>query len=532
MPAPEKVGYLAGFTALYKGFDSKEIIVRELALLGYQVPAMFLPVRKGDIVTGRMKYPPLVFAPQALASQGGFGYVYDRAKFEELRISSGLGAADLKQLDEIEEFWKENDTAFRTRNAYPDVLKKWLPSDNWTSEPGIAFPLYRMSGSQPDYEKLLKYGINGLKRLIAEKMTPNSNRESETVHFYLGLMGALDILSELCLHYAESTGDLLAGASGKEYDDLLALKEALQNIAEEPPSNFLEAVQLVHLYALISGSNNYGRMDDYLAPFFAKDMREGLIDEKKAIRMLSSLWRLINERKIIWDGRVIIGGRGRKHREDADKLAMLIMETTAQVSDVLPQLTLRCYKGMDDALFDKALKVLSTGNTYPMLYNDEVNIPAAMKIFGVDEQTAKDCIPFGCGEYVLYHRSYGTPSGVINLLKALEVTLHEGIDPMTGRKPGTPEAGAIALVSFRKLYKAWSINMEHYINSLALQEKFEYDFAAATAPFLFLSLLFDSCIDRGKPIFGGRHRISRRNVGNLREYEYCRQPPRNKKTCV
>ncbi len=244
-------------------------------------------------------------------------------------------------------------------------------------------------------------------------------------------------------------------------------------------------------------------MDDYLAPFYVKDLKEGLIDEDRAIKILSSFWKLINERKIIWDARVIIGGRGRKHREEADEMAKIILETTSRISDVLPQLTLRCFKGMDEALFNKALEVLGQGNPYPMLYNDDVNIPSAMKIFKVDEQTAKDCIPFGCGEYVLYHRSFGTPSGVVNLLKALEVTLHKGTDPMTGRKIGTDEASSAWPDSFEKLYKAWSKNLEQYIYFLAVQEKFEYDIAAKTAPFLFLSLLFDDCINRGKPVFDG-----------------------------
>ncbi len=57
--------------------------------------------------------------------------------------------------------------------------------------------------------------------------------------------------------------------------------------------------------------------------------------------------------------------------------------------------------------------------------------------------------------------------------------------------------------SFGKLYKAWSRTLQHYIGILARQEKFEYDFAAKTSPFLYLSLLYDSCIERGKPIFAG-----------------------------
>ncbi|HYW94604.1 MAG TPA: pyruvate formate lyase family protein, partial [Bacteroidales bacterium] len=342
-----------------------------------------------------------------------------------------------------------------------------------------------------------------LKKIVGDKLESVSGKDNQATRFYLGLTGALDHLSRLCLFYAERAGEMIDASTPANDGYLSDVRNALLNISEAAPSSFLEAVQLTHLYALISGSNNYGRMDDYLAPFYARDTRSGELDDEKTILILSSLWERINERKIIWDGRVIIGGRGRKHREDADELALLIMETTRRVQDVLPQLTLRCFEGMEQTLFDKALEVLGTGNTYPMLYNDDVNIPAAMKVFMVDEQTAKDCIPFGCGEYVIYHRSFGTPSGVVNLLKNLEVVLHKGIDPLTGRHAGTNQSQGSETGSFENLYKAWSRNLEHYIYLLALQEKFEYDFAGKTSPFLFLSLLFDSCIDKGKAIFDG-----------------------------
>ncbi len=203
----EKVGYLQGFTELYRGFSDSEAGARELAIIGYQVPAMFLPPVKGDRVTGRMKYPPLVFAPQAQAAHGGYGYVYDRDKFDALRHCPSLTPADHELLDRMEEFWESNDTAFRTRAAYPADLKTWLPSDNWTGEPGIAFPLYRMSGSQPDFEKLLSYGVDGLKKRVEEQMGSNNDQDERATHFYLGLTGALDILSELCLFYADRAGE-------------------------------------------------------------------------------------------------------------------------------------------------------------------------------------------------------------------------------------------------------------------------------------------------------------------------------------
>lgn len=71
-----------------------------------------------------------------------------------------------------------------------------------------------------------------------------------------------------------------------------------------------------------------------------------------------------------------------------------------------------------------------------MLYNDDVNIPAVSNAFRISTEEAEDYVPFGCGEYVINHKSFGSPNGVINLLKVLEITLHNGMDSMTGKEAG------------------------------------------------------------------------------------------------
>ena len=98
-------------------------------------------------------------------------------------------------------------------------------------------------------------------------------------------------------------------------------------------------------------------------------------------------------------------------------------------SETEPQLSLRCYNGMDESLMDKAVSVIGEGCTYPILYNDDVNVDAVAKAFRISKEEAEQYVPFGCGEYVIDHKSFGTPSGIINLLKILEITLHNGTDP-------------------------------------------------------------------------------------------------------
>jgi pyruvate-formate lyase len=200
---------------------------------------------------------------------------------------------------------------------------------------------------------------------------------------------------------------------------------------------------------------------------------------------------------------VIIGGVGRPNEENADRFALLAMEASRTVKEIEPQLSLRLYKGMSQQLIDKALQVIGEGRTFPILYNDDTNVPSIVQAFGFSEAEAEQYVPYGCGEYILEHKSFGTPSGVINLLKALEVTLHNGIDPVTGKVVGRQLGELKEFTTFDELFEAYKKQVEHFVGLLAEQEVIEYSVAGATAPFLYVSMLYDNCLERGKGMFSG-----------------------------
>lgn len=144
---------------------------------------------------------------------------------------------------------------------------------------------------------------------------------------------------------------------------------------------------------------------------------------------------------------------------------------------------------------------MGEGTTFPILYNDDANIPNIQKAFGVPEEEAEQYYPFGCGEYVIGGKSFGSPNGVLNVARILELTLHNGQDPKTGKQIA-PICGE-KFASFEELYQAYLQIAEHYIRFLAKQEAAEYQAAGKMGPFLFLSLLYDDCIQRGKGLFQG-----------------------------
>jgi pyruvate-formate lyase len=194
---------------------------------------------------------------------------------------------------------------------------------------------------------------------------------------------------------------------------------------------------------------------------------------------------------------------GRPNERNADRFALLAMEATRTVHEAEPQLSLRLYRGMNPALMRKALDVIGEGRTYPILYNDDVNMPAVMQAFEFGRAEAEQYVPFGCGEYILDHRSFGTPSGVINLLKALEVTLHNGVDPLTGQPTGLAQGQFHDFKTFDDLWAAYARQVEHFARLMADQEALEYAAAGEQAAFLYLSMLYDDCLERGRGIFAG-----------------------------
>jgi len=262
----------------------------------------------------------------------------------------------------------------------------------------------------------------------------------------------------------------------------------------------------MYLYNALDGARNYGRMDDYMGDLYVTDIENGVIDEEEAIRLLSGVWQLMAARSYRYDTRLIIGGKGRLSEPNADKLALVIMETTNRVHDIVPQVAFRFYKEQNPALYQKAFDVLATGNPFPMLYNDEVNVPSVQEAFNVPYNEAIHAIQYGCGEYVLNHRSVGTPSGLINLLQALIVTINNGIDPKTGKSMGMPldrYAKYNDFKTFDDLYNAYKEQVEYHVVQLAKHEELEYIYAGKDNAYLFSSILMDDCLATGKGMYEG-----------------------------
>lgn len=492
------------FTETYKKYKNEHIAIREAMCLKAQFPAILTTIQEKDLFAGRIKYGAVGFSPQF----GGFGYYSNEFAIIDAIEKGNISFEQRGKIMDMLLFWRKETTTRKIEAAFTDDMNKVLCKEKiaefpFLYEPEIATPLYRMAGVYIDYEKLMKLGIWGMVAEV-EEYRKKAVEQGGDIKLFEAMLIALENFVTICNYYKNQAEEMAEKSSmGFRKNELLKMIEVLDKIGSRKPESFREAIQLAWLYSTVCGSLEFGRMDVYLGDFYANDIDNGVITEEEALAMVQSIWRIIGDLIVVVDGRVIIGGKGRPNEKNADRFALLAMEASRTINDVLPQLTLRFYEGMNPAVMEKAITIIGEGCTFPLLYNDDVNVEAVSKAFDVPKEEAEQYVPFGCGEYVLSHRSYGTPSGSINLLKALEVTLHNGLDPITGIMSGLKTGEFKDFKNFDDFFAAYKKQIQYFIEILADHEELEYKILGENAPYLYMSMLYDDCLGRGKGMFAG-----------------------------
>ncbi len=494
-PKRNKIKEATEFTDLYNQY-SYDKNIREAMCVDYQLKHILLPLEEDDMLAGKMEHGYIGFSSQ----YGGiYTYYYNEIPYmtalEECR--GQLSEEEQMKAEFAAEFWKLENTAKKHADAF---------ISRYGFEPPHSYKNYgfyncdsRVAGTNLDFHLLMEKGLCGMEQEIAKGIEQNGDST-----FYQALNMWIRSLKDVCETYAGQARELskTAGEEGRRtYFSKLA--GALTNLTVRPPETFLEGIQLMWIYSVSCDLMNYGRMDDYLAPLYMADQQAERITEEETIAIILGLYKHFKEIDKVHDCRVILGGVGRKYPDEADRLAILFMEASRRFKDTVPQLTLRYYKGMSKEVFRKAMEVNAEGCTFPIIYSDETNVPAVEKLYGVTRQEAEQYVPFGCGEYVLIGYSLGTPNNGVNLLKALEITLHNGKDCFHNVVCGKQTGEAGSLVTFEQLWDAFCQQLKEPVRQLAVHKMLNYQVAGAAAPYLHQSLLMHDCIEKGLPLLEG-----------------------------
>ena len=504
-------------TETYKKYTGASPEMREARVLERIYPDALKSMRDTDFFAGdsadnNHAFEILVDCAPYTHSQVGYT-VKSMGKLRRLMSEYPHRAAELEQ---IMDFWKKESTFVKLlRDAPEDVHAYQFPRGEQYDAEGyyrdVEVPLpgagilagsydTRIVGLMPDYQKLLGLGLSGLTEHIqrAKKSNPQG------ADFYGALLICVNVIKNTLEHFraqAQRLAESISDTSKRE--NLKRCANALGKLCQGKPDTLYEAMQLIIIYNIVSRTENYGRLDEVLGDYLARDLEIGELSEESATHLMCRFWQTLARIGGPHDSRLIIGGRGRKNEKNADLFALYAIEATIRTHDIKPVLTLRLYDGQNPALLKKAIVAISEGCIYPTLYNDDVIIPGVTESMNLPAQDAINYAPLGCGELTLQHLCAGSPNSTVRFLKIFEAVLHEGRDGADGYPLGENRGKLCDFDTYEKLEGALFAEIRRVLREDIKLHIWNKKRTAQEYGAVMQSLLADDCIARGKSIFGG-----------------------------
>jgi pyruvate formate-lyase/glycerol dehydratase family glycyl radical enzyme len=378
-----------------------------------------------------------------------------------------------------------------------------------------------------DFKKILELGLSGYFQEIElyHKQVDRSDREGvRKDKFYTALTIGLESFQSFIRRYRDMAIYLSKESNDSQrITELQLIAESCDLIAEKPPENFYQALQLVYFVQLIlqiesnGHSVSLGRLDQYLYPFYQKDMAAGILSKSFASEILENTWiKLLSVNKIRpWSHtrfsaggplyqNVTIGGQTIEGKDAVNELSFLILESVGRMKLTQPNLSVRFHKGISEEFMMACMRVIEKGFGMPSFNNDEVVIPELINM-GVENEDAFNYSAIGCIEIAVPGK-WGyrcTGMSFLNLMRVFLATLHNGFDSQSGHTFQKGIGNFSDFNSYEELFKAWQHQIHYYTRKTV-----EIDTAVDTAleehvPDILCSAFVDSCIARGKTIKEG-----------------------------
>jgi len=378
----------------------------------------------------------------------------------------------------------------------------------------------------PNYPKLLKLGLKGI---IQEART-----EVETVQTVdqdsqrkLDFLEAVIICCESAITFAarfagEARGLAEQTTDEKRRKELLEISRICAKVPGNPPETFHEAVQFVWFMHLImqietnGHSIGLGRFDQNLYPYYKKDLEAGRITAEQCVELIQCLWIKITEIIKVRDSfeaqafagypmwqNTAIAGQAADGTDASNELSYLVLEATEGVMTTQPSVSFRYHDNIAPDLMEKALKMVQKGLATPAFFNDKLVVPLVLSK-GATLEEARDWSIEGCVECYVTGKTDGRPVvGYVNAVKAVELLLNNGVDPLTGKLVGARTGAISSFKTFDDVLEAFDTQMKHAIKLMVDGYNIVGSLHATRAPAPFASAMVDDCIKNGRSIQEG-----------------------------
>ncbi|MCX6237778.1 MAG: glycyl radical protein [Bacteroidia bacterium] len=381
--------------------------------------------------------------------------------------------------------------------------------------------------------KIYRKGMLDYKREIADNLSSLDYLNDPEATDKAEEWKAMDISCDAVILFAERHADLAEKLASKETDpvriaELSKIADVCRWVPANAPRNLWEAIQMywfVHL-GIITELNgwdamNPGHFDQHLAPFYEREIAEGTLTREQAKELISCFWIKVNNHpappKVGITAQesgtyndftnINIGGVKSDGTEGTSEVSYIMLEVIEELHILQPGSSVHISSITPDKFLHSAIRVIRQGNGFPSVFNPDIYIPELLRQ-GKSLQDAREGGCSGCIEVGAFGKEAYLLTGYLNVPKILEVTLNNGINPVTGIRigPGTGEPRTFK--SYDELYDAF-LKQLHYVVDLKMRVSNYIDrMFAKYAPAPFLSVVIDDCVSRGKDYYDGGPRYN------------------------
>lgn len=429
-----------------------------------------------------------------------------------------------EQLREIAPFWQNNNLRARGEALLPEEVRVFMETGVFGMEGKLNAGDAHLA---VNYERILKDGLRGYEKRVKEYKATLDLTNPDNVDkycFYNAVLIVLKAVRNFANRYSVLAKDLAEKElNQKRKIELLEISRICSKVPYEPAETFQEAVQSVWFIQLIlqiesnGHSLSYGRFDQYMYPYYDRDIKNGTIKESEALELLTCLWiKTLTINKVRSQAHtlssagspmyqnVTIAGQTTDKKDAVNDLSFLVLKSVAQTRLTQPNLTVRYHKNINKHFLDECVEVMRLGFGMPALNNDEIIIPSFMD-WQVKEEDAYNYSAIGCVETAVPGK-WGyrcTGMSYINFPRMLLCTMNNGVD-LTSNKRFTKGYGYFTeMESYEELLKAWDKTIREITRYSVIVENVIDKASERDVPDILCSALTDDCIARGKTIKEG-----------------------------
>ena len=281
---------------------------------------------------------------------------------------------------------------------------------------------------------------------------------------------------------------------------------ALYHIAEGTPQNTYEAMQLLIVYFFLHENvqatrvRTLGRLDVLLYPFYKNDLQNGTFTKEEIKDMIRFFFNKLWSAKVPYDLPLCLGGIDEDGREVTNELSYLLVEIYNELDIHSPKIHIRVSDQTPEDFVKLVLRCIRGGNSSFVFVNDATVIKALTSV-GIKERDAKNYVPIGCYEPAVWGKEIGcTGNGKVNLAKAVEFAITNGIDHQSGKRISIQTGEILSYEDFVSAVKAHIRYMiENGMNYIRAIEKHYGEIG----PDPLLSAMYDRSVETGADVYEG-----------------------------